>query len=231
MPKIGEAGIGLGRRVGDVVGADDEGDVGLAELGVDVLELEHLVIGHVGLGQQHVHVARHAAGDRMDGVFDLDALRLQLVGHLAQGVLGLGHRHAVAGHDDDLRGVLHDEGGVVGRALLDRPRLDRAAAPAAVSPPKPPRITEMKERFIALAHDVGEDRAGRADQRAGDDQGEVAEGEADARRRPAGIGVQHRDDDRHVGAADRDDDQAAEQRAPRARSARTGHGSRCRRRR
>ena len=61
------------RRVGDVVGADDVGDVGLRELGVDVLELEHLVIGHVGFGQQHVHVAGHAAGDRVDGVFHLDA--------------------------------------------------------------------------------------------------------------------------------------------------------------
>ena len=115
--------VGLGGRVGDVVGADDKGDVGLGELGVDVLELEHLVVGHVGLGQQHVHVAGHAAGDRMDRVFDLDALLLQHVGHFAQRVLGLRHRHAVAGHDDDLGGVLHHEGGVVGRALLDRPRL------------------------------------------------------------------------------------------------------------
>ena len=49
------------------------GDVGLRELGVDVLELEHLVVGHVGFGQQHVHVAGHAAGDRMDRVLDLDA--------------------------------------------------------------------------------------------------------------------------------------------------------------
>ena len=146
---MGDCGIGLGRRVGDVVGADDEGDVGGGELGVDVLELEHLVVGHVGLGQQHVHVAGHAAGDRVDGVLHLDALLLQLVGHFAQRVLGLGDRHAVAGDDDHLRGVLHDEGGVLGRALLDRPGLDRAAA-AATSPPKPPRITEMKERFIPL---------------------------------------------------------------------------------
>src|SRR5450755_3669783 len=33
-------GIGLGGRVGHVIGADDEGDVGLRELRVDVLELE-----------------------------------------------------------------------------------------------------------------------------------------------------------------------------------------------
>ncbi len=38
----------------------------------------------------------------------------------------------------------------------------------------------------------------------------IAQREADARSCPAGIGVQHRDHDRHVGAADRDDQQRAE---------------------
>jgi hypothetical protein len=37
-----------------------------------------------------------------------------------------GHHRAVARHDDDLLGVLHDEGRVVRRALLDRPGLDLA---------------------------------------------------------------------------------------------------------
>ena len=74
-------------------------------------------------------------------------------------------------------------------------------------------MTEMKRAVHPLAHDVGEDGARRADQRAGDDERRVAEREADARRRPAGIGVQHRDHDRHVGAADRDDDEAAERQA------------------
>ena len=67
-----------------------------------------------------------------------------------------------------------------------------------------------------LAHDVGQDRARRADQRAGDDQRGVAQREADAGRRPARIGVEHRDHDRHVGAADRDDqDDAERERQPR----------------
>ena len=61
-------------RVHDVVGAQDDRDVGLAELAVDVVHLEHLVVGHLGLGQQHVHVARHAAGHRMDRVLHGDAL-------------------------------------------------------------------------------------------------------------------------------------------------------------
>src|SRR3546814_3165316 len=60
--------VGLGRRVGDVVGADDEGDVGGGEIAIDLVPLEEIVIGHVCLGQQHVHVARHAAGHRVDGV-------------------------------------------------------------------------------------------------------------------------------------------------------------------
>jgi hypothetical protein len=94
-------------------------------------------------------MARHAAGDRVDGVFDLDAFRLELVGHLAQRVLRLRHRHAVARHDDDLAGVLHDEGGVLRRADLTG-RSPAAAAGPATSPPKPPRITEMNERFMPL---------------------------------------------------------------------------------
>ena len=120
------------------------------ELGVDVLELEHLVIGHVGFGQQHVHVAGHAARDRVDRVFDADALFLEQVAHLAQRVLRLGHRHAVAGDDDDLLGLLHQEGRVLGRAALPRPvdRRRRVAGRRA-SPPKPPAITRMKLRFIA----------------------------------------------------------------------------------
>ena len=72
-----------------------------------------------------------------------------------------------------------------------------------------------------LAHDVGQDRAGRADQRAGDDQRRIAEREADAGGGPARIGVQHRDHDRHVGAADRDDQQHAERQRDDRRSARS----------
>ena len=40
--------VGLGGGVGDVVGADDEGDITAGELAVDVLQFEDLVIGDVG---------------------------------------------------------------------------------------------------------------------------------------------------------------------------------------
>ena len=155
-------------------------------------------------------MAGHAAGDRMDGVFDLDAGGLQLVGHLAQRMLGLGHRHAVAGDDDHLRGVLEDEGGVFGRALLDRAHHAVVAGRRGGLAAEAAEDDRDEGAVHPLAHDVGEDRAGRADQRAGDDQRGIAEREADAGRRPARIGIQHRDHHRHVGAADRDDDQDAE---------------------
>ena len=67
-----------------------------------------------------------------------------------------------------------------------------------------------EERAVhRLAHDVGEDRARGADQRPAMISIGVVEREADARRRPARVAVEHRDHHRHVGAADRDDDQHA----------------------
>jgi hypothetical protein len=66
MPAIGLPGRPA-RRVDDVVGADDDGHVGVREVLVDLVHLHHDVVGHLGLGQQHVHVAGHAAGHRVDG--------------------------------------------------------------------------------------------------------------------------------------------------------------------
>ena len=44
------------------------------EVLVDLVHLEHDVVRHVGLGQQHVHVAGHAAGNRVDAEAHVDAL-------------------------------------------------------------------------------------------------------------------------------------------------------------
>ena len=107
-------------------------------------------------------------------------------------------------------GVLHDEGGVVGRAELDRLLLAAAAAGRRGLAAEAAEDHRDEGAVHRVAHDVGQDRAGGADQRAGDDQRRIAEREADAGGGPAGIGVQHRDHDRHVGAADRDDHEHAE---------------------
>ncbi|CCJ98050.1 hypothetical protein BN130_584 [Cronobacter malonaticus 507] len=58
-----------------------------------------------------------------------------------------------------------------------------------------------KRAVHRLAHDVREDSTRRPHQRAGDDQQIVAQHKACRRGRPAGIGVQHGDDHRHIRAA------------------------------
>src|ERR1700730_8652634 len=66
MPYIGEEGSVLAAGLGKLLAADNEGDIGRCEIADDLLQFKDLVIGNVGLGEQHVHVARHAPGDRMD---------------------------------------------------------------------------------------------------------------------------------------------------------------------
>jgi hypothetical protein len=56
----------LGDRVDHVVGADDQRHVGDLELRVDLVEVLDQVVGHARFGQQHVHVAGHASGHRVD---------------------------------------------------------------------------------------------------------------------------------------------------------------------
>ena len=63
---------------------------------------------------------------------------------------------------------------------------------------------------MALRHEQGQERAGGADEGAGDDERLVVEDETGERRREAGQRVEDGDDDRHVGAADRQHDQRAE---------------------
>ena len=169
---------GAGGGVGDVVGADHERDVGARELAVDVVHLLELLVRDVGLGEQHVHVAGHAAGDGMDGVEDLDAALLELGGEVGDRALGLRHRHAVAGDDDHQARVGELDGDVGGARGARRPatagRDERttAAGPHA-------REEDVGDRAVhRLGHLLGEDRARRADEHAGDDQRRVVERDA-----------------------------------------------------
>ncbi len=183
----------------------------MAKIRVDIFQFEDFIIRHLRFGEQDVHVPRHPARDGVDGVFHFNAFFLQLVAHLFESVLGLGDGHAVTGHDDDLGGVLHDESRVFGRAALERTVCIRACATGGrIVAAKAAEDDRDKAPVHARTHDIGQDRARRADERAGDDQREIAQREAERRCSPARIGVQHRDDDRHVRAANRDDQSNAE---------------------
>jgi hypothetical protein len=145
--------IVLRRRVHDVVGADHHGHVGGREVVVELVHFHHDVVGHLGFGQQHVHVAGHAPRHRVDAEADVDALLAQVLGDFIHRVLGLRHRHAVAGNDDHALGILQQFGGLGGAdrhhftGRLRRLALGRRRAPPPV--PKPPAMTLMKLRFIA----------------------------------------------------------------------------------
>ena len=191
------------RRVDDVVGSHDERHVGRLELVIDLVHLFELVVGDVRLGQQHIHVAGHAARDRVDGVFDLNATLLELVGEFADRVLALGDRQAVAGDDDHLPRIGEQGGDVLRRSGPDGFSFtaDRARRPGR-------RRTEGAEEDVAeraahgVTHQLGEQRAGGTDEGAGHDQREIPENEATGRNREAGKRVQHGNDDRHVRSAD-----------------------------
>ena len=209
MPETGRAGP-ASRRVRDVVGADDQRDVSSGELRVDVLHLLELRIGHVRLREQHVHVPRHPAGDRVDRVLHVDAALLEQLGQLADGVLGLGDREAVARDHDHVLGV-----GQLDRDVVRADRADRAArpgrGPGGVVAATEPADHDVHDRPVhGVGHELGQDRTRGPDEGAGDDQHRVVDHEARHRHGRAGERVQQRDDDRHVGAADRQGHRHAE---------------------
>ena len=114
--------------------------------------------------------------------------------------------HAVARHDHHALAVGHEHRGVLGGRLAQRlvPLRARDRSPAAG-----PEAGEqhVDERAVhCLRHELRQDRARGADQSAGDEQRVVAQREAGRGHGDAGVGVEQRDDDRHVGAADRHDE-------------------------
>ena len=84
------------RRVHHIVRPENDGHIGLTELAIDVLHLEHLVVRHFRFCQQHVHVSRHAACHGMDGVLDRDAVLDQLGREFLDGMLRPCHGQTVS---------------------------------------------------------------------------------------------------------------------------------------
>ena len=97
-------------------------------------------------------MARHAAGDRVDGVLHVHAALLEEVGQLAHVVLRLRDREAVARDDDDPARVGEHDGAVLGRDLAVALPVGggcRAAPAAGAGAPNAPKRTLASERFIA----------------------------------------------------------------------------------
>ena len=153
-------------------------------------------------------MAGKAASHRVDGKAHRLAARAQPLGQFRHRLLRLCHRHAVARNDDDAVGIVQRRRHTFGinRNLFagDFHRRTCHGAEAAQN-------NADEAAVHRLAHDVAQDRTGRAHQRAGDDQQVIAKGEADGSRRPARIAVEHRHDHGHVGAADAHDQVIADE--------------------
>ena len=199
------AGVVHGRRVDRVVGADDEHDIGVRQVVVDLVHLEHDVVGHLGLGEQDVHVPRETTGDRVDPEADIHAAVAQPTRELGHGILRLRRRHAVAGRDDDRPRFL-EEGSHPGRLHLTVLAVVGVATRRRAGLHSEATGDDGDEGPVhRLAHDVGQVGTRGADQRTGDDEQVVVEQEAGRGCRPPRVGVEHRHDDRHVATADRRD--------------------------
>ena len=142
-----------------------------------VVHFEQLVVGDIGLGQKHVHVPRHSPGDGMNGEFHLAAAGLDLLGQLADLVLGMGDRHAVAGDHDHAAGIGKLNGRIFNRDAADRfafQRFGRAARRRAAAERAEQHV---RERAVHCpAHEDREDETARAVERAGDDEHVVSAG-------------------------------------------------------
>mmetsp|Transcript_81032 Transcript_81032/g.188261 ORF Transcript_81032/g.188261 Transcript_81032/m.188261 type:complete len:472 (-) Transcript_81032:95-1510(-) len=160
---------------------------------------------HSGLCQQHVHLARHAASNGVHAKLQVDLVVAQQARNLTHSSLGTRHRHAVAWHNKHLLSV--------GEHLRDGSHIGlRVLLGSAVGPFGSGSSVDAAEEHVedvavhGVAHDLGEDRAAEADQRAHNGESGALEQEALSNECPAGIGVQHRDAHRHVPAADTRDE-------------------------
>ncbi len=154
-------------------------------------------------------MAGHATGDGVDGEADIDAAFGESVIQFADFVLGLRDGHAVSGDDDDFAGGGEDSGGFFGAGAFYRASFLRASGCGG-------DLAEGSEDHVGertvhgLRHDDREDESGRAVEGAGDDEQFVVEDESHGSGGETGIRIQERDDRRHVGAADGDDEHDAE---------------------
>ena len=171
-----------------------------------------LLVGHVGLGQQHVHVARHAPGHRVDRVVDRHPSLLQLVSHLLDRMLGLGDGQTVARDDHDDVGVGELDRRILGADRGHRTLPRRCPRPPPGRPPKPAKRMLPTERFIAVAISIVRIVPEEPTKVPATISATLSRANPAAAAESPVKAFSMRDHDRHVGAADRQHDEVAEDR-------------------
>ena len=133
----------------------------------------------------------------------------QRVVQLADFVLRLRHRHAVAGNDRYCAGGGKNRSGVFRRRAAHDSIFFHCRRGGL-------HLAERSEHHVGegaihgLAHDHRENETGRSVERASHDQHLTVQNKSQQRRGKAGVGIQQRDDGWHVRAADGSDQQHSE---------------------
>src|ERR1700723_2246508 len=145
----------------------------------------------------------------MDGEFYVHAAFAERVVKFADFVLSLRDGHAVAGDDDDFARGSEDRGGFFGRRAVHGTSLFGGGA-------RDLFLAERAEEHVGegaihrFGHVYGEDEAGGGVERAGDDEQFAIENETHGCGGKSRVGIQQRDHGGHIGAANGDDHQHAE---------------------
>ena len=137
---------------------------------INFVHLGHDVVGDFRFCEQYVHVAGHAACHRMNRELHIDTALPQQFGDLEHGVLGLRDSHSVPRDEDDLGCVPQDFRGVLRADRLYLTLWARCAGDHRATAGAETARNHAEEVAVHRpAHDVGQNRARRSDQRADDD--------------------------------------------------------------
>ncbi|CNU83885.1 Uncharacterised protein [Salmonella enterica subsp. enterica serovar Bovismorbificans] len=103
------------RRVHRIVRANHQHGIGIGEIIIDLVHLQHDVIRHFRLRQQHVHMPRQATRHRMNAETHVDPARAQFFGDFRHRILRLRYRHPIPRRNNDGVGVFQHLSGLFRR--------------------------------------------------------------------------------------------------------------------
>mmetsp|Transcript_6580 Transcript_6580/g.12392 ORF Transcript_6580/g.12392 Transcript_6580/m.12392 type:complete len:378 (+) Transcript_6580:537-1670(+) len=192
-------GIVNGIRVDDIVGTQDQRNVALLEVVVDLVHLQHDIVGDTSLSQKHVQLTRHTPGDGVNTESDPHSVLIQRLHHLGQRILTLCNSQTVPRDDNNLGSLCQHAHHLTKRCLL---------VDSSVNPSGPLRSGVSTKQHVCdtavhrHAHDVGQNGTGGTNQGPNDQQHAVLHHETFAHQSPAGVAVKHCDTHRHISTSD-----------------------------
>ena len=205
-----------GGRIEDIIGSDHDHEVGVLKVVIDPLHLEEVIVRHIRLGEEDIHMARHTTGDGMDGKANFGAIAAKRVSELLHLMLRLRERHTIAGDDDHLLRIVEDlrEGGLLLSCRSSRGSGGGCSLGGSFLPRRGSGLAEEDIPEGAIhrpTHDLREEESGGTHDTADGDQHHVTDSHTGDRAGDTGERVEERDRDRHVGTTDADGEEPTEE--------------------